>query len=230
MGGKTAFSWERPPQRDALRNGTSAGSFRKHVEFFCWTLSGSLVLRQKLDGGFLVGIPEHRADDLVIATGANSVAEMRFGVFADVAFQLLPVTAVLPDLFAVGANRKKPTELFDPRERGLRLADTLGKPPLKFHHARANIQPGTQFAPVIGLSQEVVGAGLEPLNKIFLVDPGREKNEIARNLMGCLSHLADDVDPVDTRHHIAIFGPPGRRGASLSEEPARRFAANTLTN
>src|SRR5438034_1336947 len=145
MGGKTAFSWERPPQRDALRNGTSAGSFRKHVECFRWTLSGSLVLRQKLDGGFLVGIPEHRADDLVIATGANSVAEMRFGVFADVAFQLLPVTAVLPDLFAVGANRKKPTELFDPRERGLRLADTLGNPPLKFHHARANIQPDTHL-------------------------------------------------------------------------------------
>ena len=76
-------------------------------------------------------MPKHRADDILIATGANSVAEMRLRVFADVAFQLLPVTAVLADLFAVGANGKQPAELFDPREGGLRLADTLGNDSLR---------------------------------------------------------------------------------------------------
>jgi len=41
------------------------------------------------------------------------MAEIRFGMFLDVTFNLLPVAVVIADIFAVGANGKKAREGLD---------------------------------------------------------------------------------------------------------------------
>ncbi len=57
------------------------------------------------------------------------MGELRFRVSLNVSFQLIPVTFVIADLFAVRTNRNEPTEHFDVRQS---LLDVNFELPLSF--------------------------------------------------------------------------------------------------
>ncbi len=65
-------------------------------------------------------------DDFLVALGADAVAELHAGVAREVAFELLPVIAVVADFLAVAANRQQALQLMNLGQGILQFADALG--------------------------------------------------------------------------------------------------------
>src|SRR5581483_734696 len=77
---------------------------------------GRLLL---LNPGF---VPRHRVElgrDRFVAARTDAVAELRIGMFGDVAFDLLPVLIVAANPLAVAADRQQAAQLLDVGQRGL---------------------------------------------------------------------------------------------------------------
>jgi len=59
---------------------------------------------------------EFGLDKSRVAFRANPVAELGFGMVADVPFNLLPVILIIADLLTVGTNGQQPLECLDARK------------------------------------------------------------------------------------------------------------------
>jgi hypothetical protein len=75
---------------------------------------------------------------LDIAFGADTVTERRLRVFGYVLLQLVPAVVVVPDLFALHADRDDPLQLFHPVQAFLQLLDTGKEGLLQGVHAKSH--------------------------------------------------------------------------------------------
>src|SRR6266511_3725383 len=91
--------------------------------FFCdlvpaaqgWEISGSGLFPRRFFGRQV--LVQSRLDDLLIALGANAVAESGVGVLGNIFVELLPIIVVVTDFFAVEANGQQSLEYLDGRQR-----------------------------------------------------------------------------------------------------------------
>ena len=82
---------------------------------------------------------ELRLDEPGIAFWTNPVAELGFGMVADVSFDLLPVIPIVADLLTIRTNGQQPLERLDPRKGLFQLPDTLRQGPLEFQDAHSHL-------------------------------------------------------------------------------------------
>ena len=99
------------------------------------------------------------------------MAELRLGMLVDKRLNLLPVIAVIANLFAVGTNRKQPLELFDSRQGVFQLLDPGGQIPLQLHNPAAHVQAGTKFIAIKRLGDIIIRPGTQSLNDVGALPP-----------------------------------------------------------
>src|SRR2546427_1341716 len=97
---------------------------------------------------------------------ADTMTELRVGVFGDVALQLLPVLIVAADALAVRTDRQESAQLLDVGQGGLQLFNSFGEAFLQRQDADADLHARAQLLGVERLGDVVVGAGVEPCHQI----------------------------------------------------------------
>ncbi len=162
--------------------------------------------------------------NLGVAVGADAVAELHPRVGREIAFDLLPIVAVVADLLAVAADRQQPLQLVDLVQGLLQLADPLGQVVLERDHPVRHAEPRLQFAAVERLDEIVVGSAVEPGHEIFRPVLGGQQDEIRGFLPVQPADAAADFDAVDVRHHPVEDG--DLRGVVPLENVPRRRAVD----
>src|SRR5438132_1141457 len=109
----------------------------------------------------------HVFSELAGAFGTIAVAEANVGVFGDVTFHLMPIIAVIANLFAIAANWKQTLEQFLARERRFELFHAMRQRALQLDHSRTNVNSGLQFLRIERLRHVIVGPGLKSLDQII---------------------------------------------------------------
>ena len=153
------------------------------------------------------------------ALRTDAVAELGFGVVADIDFHLVPVALVVADLLAARADGHDAAQGLDLIERLAQLLDLGGQRGLHLDHAPADLDAGAEFAGVEGLGQIVVGPGLEPGDDVGLFAPGGQHDDVGRPVGLQGADPAHHLRPVHLRHHPVENGQSGASGCRKT--PAR---------
>src|SRR5581483_1584699 len=81
---------------------------------------------------------------------------------------------------------------------------------LQIENAAARPQANPQLVRVEGLSQVVVGAGLESLHDIFLLGLGSQQKDVYVGMAGALAYFTAELKSIHARHHPIQDGQVGR--------------------
>ena len=121
---------------------------------------------------------EFRLDESRVAFRTNPMAELGFGMVADVSFHLLPIITIVPDLLAVRTDGQQSLQRLDPRKSLFQFLDALRQGPLKFQDANSHLHPRAKLLVVKRLGDVIVGSGLKAKNLVFLAPPCRQEDQI----------------------------------------------------
>ncbi len=165
---------------------------------------------------FLFHLGQHRVE----AGRANPVAELRVRVLGDVGLHLLPVVLVAPDPLAIGADRQKPAQLFDLRQRVLQLGHPFGKPILQRQDADANVHARAQFVGIERLHEVVVRTGSKTCDDVGRIVAGGQHDDVHMLVLRVLPDAAAQFEPVGARHHPVE---DGHRHALVLDQAPRFF-------
>src|SRR5260221_14102406 len=105
-----------------------------------------------------------RLDVLLVAVGANPMAELGLAALLDIPFDGFPSLIPAPDPLAVLADRQQALELLHVQPQ---TEDPLG-----------DLEPSAQLFEVDGLRDEVVGPGVHALEIALLPAGGGDENEV----------------------------------------------------
>src|SRR6266516_2055449 len=112
------------------------------------------------------------------AVRTDAMAETDVGVTGDIAFDPVPVIAVVADLFAVTANGEESLQGFDRREGLLQFPDAVSQGGLQLDDPGADLNPRPQLSMIERFGDVIVRTSFESLDDVLLAAPGGKQNDV----------------------------------------------------
>jgi hypothetical protein len=107
------------------------------------------------------------------------MTEDGFRMSRDIILNLMPVIAVIANLFAISAYRQKPLQSSEVRDHLFKLEDATGKFGFQPHDSLADFQSGAKLIEIERLGYVIIRARLESRQQVFSVVSGCQKNYVS---------------------------------------------------